>query len=528
MNSTARHYHFPTELLISIFAHLDGKSLSECSQVNRQWYSALSHFDDLIWANACRGDFQAKAKRRFWSLYFPEPGRVNKWIKTQPSSWQRMYRITRNWYQGNCVGYYPRMDTTPSERTTASVVIGDLQEQGMPTSFTLQHNGSVIRSNPNYQTAFQQSLMLQSPLTKHMHPIQWSSVQLPGWPDAAASHHVVCHYSLPHAPWLVTGALNGTVAVWNMETKALVRMWHAHRGRVLSVTMNDEVVLSGGTDNKIQVWDLETSGEISFARPAQRGMIDISLYLSERNDWYEGVGEIAIHRDLVACVADASGPILVFSLLTGSLVYELNVPREATDRPLWMSEDITGFKRLRMTPFFLLTKGSMPNKPDKRLAIVPSTHNVLLQRQQLVPTQAGYLVQDTPPDLSQMTPYQLHRYYQSIGSETEDTAQLPETNACIYVWDLQTGKIAYRLLPSLNNPAQHYTITDIQLSPDYAKVFASIQLRAQTHVEDHLFCWDFSSAHYQPTHIQQDFQVIELDSKDTIQQKIGKSWVCFQ
>ncbi|KAG1242246.1 hypothetical protein G6F68_016282 [Rhizopus microsporus] len=133
-----------------------------------------------------------------------------------------MYRITKNWYQGNCVGYYPRINTDRStDMGVACTIVGDLQEQGMFTSLTLTRGSLIIRSNPNYSSASQQSLMIQSPFTRQKQHIYWSSVQLPGWPEAAASHTVVCHYSLPSSSWLVTGALNGTVAVWDLERNSL-------------------------------------------------------------------------------------------------------------------------------------------------------------------------------------------------------------------------------------------------------------------------------------------------------------------
>lgn len=513
--------HLPTELLISIFAYLDGKTLATCSSVCRLWYCALAHSDELIWPNACHGDFLTKKK--FWSLHFPDPVSVKNIVKTN-NSWQRMYRVTRNWYQGNCIGYYPRI-STETKGKTACFVVGDLQEQSMFTTLTITYDGSVVRSNPNYQGASQQSLIIQSPHTKEKQHIQWSNIQLPGWPDAASSHSIVCHHSLPSSKWLVTGALNGTVAVWDLEKKSLVKMWHAHRGRVLSISMNDKVVLSGGSDSIIQVWDLEETEAESCTRPVQRGMIDISLYLSENSDWQQGVGEIAIHRDLVVCAPDTLGSILVFSLLTGSLVYELTLPQETIST--WASEAITAFSRLCLTPYFLLTRGRISDRSD--LKVVPSTQNVLVQRKSATKPdkKAGYIVPDSQV-VSRMTPYQLHRYYQTLENTTnEDPACVPETSACIHVWDLQTGKIAYRLLPVLPNPNQNYLITDIQLSPDYSKVFASIQIRGLTNWEEHLYCWDFSSRGWESEDVEQDFDILDLDIRDPIQQKTGKSWVCF-
>lgn len=228
MHSQHANGPFPTELLVSIFIYLDGPTLSSCSRVCHQWSNVLIQFDQEIWPHACHRDFVRQNARRFWSLQFPEPTPSKR-------SWQDMYRITRNWYTGHVKGYYPTV-ATHSPRQPC-VVVGSPQEQGMFTCLTLANEGRVIRSNPNYHSPNgSQSLMIQSPQTKHRSFLDAVSA-LPG-PETA--HSIVCHYTHPNSKWLVTGGLNGTVAVWDLTTKALVKMWHGHRGRVLCITMNDE------------------------------------------------------------------------------------------------------------------------------------------------------------------------------------------------------------------------------------------------------------------------------------------------
>lgn len=263
-------------------------------------------------------------------------------------------------------------------------------------------------------------------------------------------------------------------------------------------------MVSGGSDCILRVWDIDhpTAEWTNHHRPARRGMIDISSYLSGRSDWFQGVGEIAVNQNLIACAPDASGPILVFSLLTGSLVYELRVDT---------THDITAFTRLCLTPFFLLTKGKLSNK-DTTYPIIPADHNVILQRNEEQGLEYTVNTDNLP---SNMTPYQLAQYYQQ--------QEIPATSACINVWDLQTGKIVYRLLPTLETPHQTYTINDIRVSPDYTKVFACIETRGSL---QQLFCWDFGITNKHQQHTQ-DFDIIKLDEPDTTSRKIGTSWVCY-
>lgn len=305
----------------------------------------------------------------------------------------------------------------------------------------------------------------------------------------------------------------------------------------------------------IRVWDLDGEGDTTTGSKRRRGMIDISSYLSGRSDWYQGVGEIAVNGHLVACAPDASGPILVFSLLTGSLVYELRVPEDhRVHHPLqhteWNTEDITAFTRLCLTPFFLLTKGKIYHNNKSTIKLVPAKENIVMQRtQRKNEPAAGHLTKlsDHPlnvPPVANMSPYQIYQYYASMnsnnGEQQQDHASLlssmPTTSACINVWDLHTGKIAYRLVPSLDNPHQNYSITDIRLSPDFSKVFASIEVRGSKHYKESLFCWDFNvrqrnnsnnDLEAEKQNNLSEFVIAELDSMDPVLRKTGKSWVCF-
>ncbi|KAI9473444.1 MAG: WD40-repeat-containing domain protein [Benjaminiella poitrasii] len=547
MKSSHEYIHqengpFPAELMINIFSYLDGISLSCCKQVCRQWSRVISHYDDVIWPNVCHRDFEKSNAGRFWSFRFPAPSR--RLHCNNQRSWQDMYRITKNWYNGYAKGFYPSIVSNSAPKFSyCNTVVGVPQEHGMFTNLTLALNGQVVRSNPNYHhpATGSQSLIIQSPRTKEKFFFEAAIGDLPGLPEAARSHSIVCHYSHPSSEWLVTGGLNGTVAVWSLSTKSLVRIWHGHRGRILCVSMNDEVVVSGGSDNVIRVWDLDKCNDnakwTNRHRPTRRGMINISSYLSGRSDWYQGVGEIAVNDYLVACAPDASGPILVFSLLTGSLVYELQEEVPAQDSE-WITEDIMAFTRLCLTPFFLLTKGKISNQSNK-VKLVPSHHNVVLQRNHhhennKGKSAMGYVTKlsdskiKEAPAVAQMTPYQLYQYYKSVNTTEEDSSLMtmtPQTSACINVWDLQTGKTIYKLVPTLEKSHQNYTITDVRLSPDYSKVFASIEIRAQSHYEERLYCWDFSLTSLSTSH--EAFDIMELDDVDTSLRKTGKSWACF-
>jgi hypothetical protein len=318
------------------------------------------------------------------------------------------------------------------------------------------------------------------------------------------------------------------------------------------------------------VWDLDErkAGEPStddwihhHRHTRRRGMIEVSKYLSSE-EWYQGIGEIAVNGNLIACAPDASsGPILVFSLLTGSRVYELK-ERGSQQLSEWMPEDVTGLSCLCLTPFFLLTKGKVINDHHQNIKLVPSDHNVVLQRTKKTKTEQsiGYVSRLSDSHIqmpsssssssssshhAQMTPYQLYQYYnnnnnnnnnnsnnsnnnnnqQQETTATTATKPMPATSACINVWDLQNGKLIYRLVPMLKHPNQYYTITDIKVSPDNAKVFCSIDVRESHEYQEYLYCWDFSIQSNKTQNETMGF--VQLDPNDSNTRTSGKSWVCF-
>lgn len=331
--------------------------------------------------------------------------------------------------------------------------------------------------------------------------------------------------------------------------------------------MTDEmhllVVVSGGSDSMLRVWDLADHHLEEQVTTARRGMIDISSYLSASSDWIQGVGEIAVGEHLVACSPDASGPVLVFSLLTGSLVYELGSPRPRIRDLDWgaVVEEMTGFTKLCLVPYFLLTKGKLPNYPDG-IPVLPSPPppppTTSPEKKSTSKPRYGYIASldespcsPPPPAAAQMTPYQLYRYYQSINASSsssntsiiqdqqhqhQQSAPSSSSNnkqirSCINVWDLETGDIVYRLAPQLDSG---YIITDIRASPDSSKVFACVEIRTRHQRQERLYCWDFSSTRRHPSTTDHDPQlkVMQIDgctssSTTAYKQSVGNSWACF-
>ncbi|KAI8096499.1 WD40-repeat-containing domain protein [Halteromyces radiatus] len=507
----------PSELVLSILSYCDGSTLATCQQVCRHWQTLIDHYDALVWSPCCERDFQKGLRRRFWSLDFPDPQMVDAAMLSsyaKPSTlWQSLYRITKHWSLGQCTTSFLTNYTLRQQKRRPCVVVGTTQEYNFFTSLSVAQSGHIVRSNPMYKgtTEGRQAMIVHASFDQDP---TLSSFYL----EDDALHGIVCHYSHPASPWIVTGGLDGTVSLWNEPERCVARTWQGHRGRVLCVSMNDQVVISGGSDSMIRVWDLDDA--------EQRGSIDISSYLSERHDWFQGVGEIALNGHLIVCAPDTSGPVLIFSLLTGSLVYELKTE----------PQDVA-FTRLCLTPFYLLTKGEINPSNRNQVPIYPNTSSSstptvssspysnttnsgssslssLSSLSSSTSTAISTYALAPPPSLS-LTPYQLSRYYNlSSNNMTTFTA----ARSCIDVWDLQTGKLVYRLVPPL--PATTTaSITDIRISPNAAHVFACVEIRDNGSRRNELCYWDFSNHHTAAP------SIMVLPSMTS--SSFGNAWACF-
>lgn len=130
---------------------------------------------------------------------------------------------------------------------------------------------------------------------------------------------------------------------------------------------------------------------------------------------------------LVACSTEFSGSVLIFSLATGSLVYEL----PGLHQPVKMC----------MTDFFLLTGGRGTWSRDNSIRVYPNQ-----QRQANGLTTYPHGGEDVDEEVIGLSRQQ----------QRDDTVIAGEhMSCCIDIWDLKTGDRLYSLIPRLPTQQLH-------------------------------------------------------------------------
>ncbi|KAG0268111.1 hypothetical protein BGZ95_002603 [Linnemannia exigua] len=300
----------------------------------------------------------------------------------------------------------------------------------------------------------------QLPLQQHSSTSSSQPPQTPAQPTLNdLANDILCHYSSPLHQFLVTGHMDGIVRLWDLSVqepgRQCIRYWQTGpRRRVLC-------------DSTICVWDIHPSPGSSSST---HGTIHTASYMTSRaphglDDWISGIEHICVGDSLVACSTEFSGSVLVFSLGTGSLVYEIPGLYQPS--------------KMCMTDFFLLTGGRGAwnlGGAHRRLNQFGQGHDQHHPQQQQHHLQGGFGVQGHQtygghlggPHYGQDT--DMLRHSQQRGLSVMETDEY--MSCCVNVWDLRTGDRLYSLIPRL--PMRH-----LQQSKDISSILNNPPLRAQ-------------------------------------------------
>ncbi|KAI1304998.1 hypothetical protein EDD11_005022 [Mortierella claussenii] len=254
------------------------------------------------------------------------------------------------------------------------------------------------------------------------------------------ANDILCHYSSPLHSFLATGHMDGSVRLWDLLVtdpgQQCIRHWQTGpRRRVLCVGMNSRVVVCGNADSTLCVWDIHPGPSSS---PSSHGTIHSASYIASTtppglDDWISGIEHICVGDSLVACSTEFSGSVLVFSLATGSLVYEIPGLYQPS--------------KMCMTDFFLLTGGRGAWNQGGRMR----QHNQQQQQQQQQHHQHHYDHHHLAGAVGETGGGAGHADQRAHQQGSAATAiEVDEhMSCCINVWDLRTGDRLYSLIPRL-------------------------------------------------------------------------------
>ncbi|KAG0067980.1 hypothetical protein BGZ89_005423 [Linnemannia elongata] len=338
-----------------------------------------------------------------------------------------------------------------------------------------------------------------------------SSIPLPpsGQPTLSdLANDILCHYSSPLHSFLVTGHMDGIVRLWDLSIREpgrqCIRYWQTGpRRRVLCVGMNSKVVVCGNVDSTICVWDIHPSPGSSSST---HGTIHTASYMTSRapqglDDWISGIEHICVGDSLVACSTEFSGSVLVFSLGTGSLVYEIPGLYQPS--------------KMCMTDFFLLTGGRgawNQGGTHRRLNQLGQAQGEQAQqrgkKQAIRTTSYSPMVSMTQPSGRWTMP-------PSLSAASTNNLQLEASDDFVSsssaVRDPRTSVSPLSPQQPISAPL---TLLDIAVTPDHSTLVVTLCERSGEGLEG-VYCWDFGGSRLEGYHEEApDVSTMIMDQND--------------
>ncbi|KPI39514.1 F-box/WD repeat-containing protein 7 [Cyphellophora attinorum] len=253
--------HLPDELCLRVLSFIDDpRSLARASQVSSRWHKLLN--DDMLWKNMCDKHAYRKssdASEEIEPLYLPQAAR----------------------------GPYSFAGRTP-KRTIDGALVGP---SNSAPNLTLAPDDTPLsprskkRDSRTYHHQFRRKYMIEAAWRKggdaQIHPLQDPGVvtslhltdkyivvamdnakihvfDTAGRPQHVLRGHVMGVWAM--VPWddiLVSGGCDRDVRVWDMSTGKSVHTLRGHTSTVRCLKMSDaHTAISGSRDTTLRIWDI--------------------------------------------------------------------------------------------------------------------------------------------------------------------------------------------------------------------------------------------------------------------------------
>ncbi|KAF5122772.1 hypothetical protein DV452_000536 [Geotrichum candidum] len=287
----------PNEISLRIISFIDDpQTLARASQVSRLWYLLLS--DDLTWKELCKSHHYRRlsaavslAPNRSHSIgsdslagFLAAGGGMedlaeaiyNPDVTKGPiptsyrSHFKHQYMLNTAWNSGG--------------RLAAKYVISN---SGVVTSLLMTGGYIVFALDNSKIFVFREDGKLLRSLFGHVMGV-WA---LTLWGDTLGHTSLVGQLQMKD-DILVSGGSDGALRVWDLKEYKCVHRLAAHDNSVTSLQFDENRIVSGGSDGKVRVWDLQTG-----------------LHIRDLSSPFDSVWRVAFKDEKVAILASRNNRI---------------------------------------------------------------------------------------------------------------------------------------------------------------------------------------------------------------------------
>lgn len=187
----------PPELGVKVLTYLDSRALCRAAQVSRAWRRMAD--DDMVWHRLCEQHIEKRCATCGWGLPLLEKRRL----------WDRRHEA----------------DGDPKTETDS--------RKGRKRRWKEVY-AERYRIEANWRSGRHRTLEFRHPNHASVRSIQFDE------------------------QFLITGTVDGSIYVWDVETSELVRKLAGHTRSVNTLKFDSTYVVSGSADNTVRMWDYRT------------------------------------------------------------------------------------------------------------------------------------------------------------------------------------------------------------------------------------------------------------------------------
>jgi len=250
----------PDEVSLLIFSYLPWESLLSCSLVNWRW-RALAN-DPSLWRLLCKDsgwewrENQATTLSHSLGAEYDDEGMgedeedvIVEQMLLEDSGFASMM-----------------IDVDYSQASSSAMVTRSPTEKFYMQ--TAPSTASIHFRKPDYKLLFRTHILLEHRFRTKKYSLR--TIQARGTPNGH-TNTIYCLqlYTYPDTcrQVLFTGSRDRTIREWDISTGTVIRVIKGrHDGSVLSICARNGLLVSGGSDGKVVVWDLQTGMPVSILR----------------------------------------------------------------------------------------------------------------------------------------------------------------------------------------------------------------------------------------------------------------------
>lgn len=239
----------PKEVALSVFSHLDAKSLCHAAQVSKTWRKLAD--DDSLWHRMCEQHIDKKCAKCGWGLPLLDKTRSTAIIRKRPLStaFGNNSPIQRACGPSTTSNIKRQKSAETTVTAAAAITTNFIEPLQKTTAIADPPPVAPVMLRRPWKDVYSERLVVE----RNWRNNKYNVLTLRGHSDG-----VMCVQFCDILKIVITGSFDKTVRVWDLETGKEIRQLLGHSRCVRALQFDDAKLVTGAMDNTLKIWNYHT------------------------------------------------------------------------------------------------------------------------------------------------------------------------------------------------------------------------------------------------------------------------------